>query len=423
MSCSSAEILEEERLGMIVFTSTGDGVSSAEKRLKRHDICIITTIHEPYDVRIYQRELQTLVEAGFSVCLVSAWERPPDRLPCAGWISLPMPRSRWGRLRHGARTFLAAFRVESRSYLFHDLDFVPWAVLLRWLKRVPVVYDCHENYHEEILHGKEWIPRPFRCSLAAAVRIAEGWAVRRFDAVLAVTPHQIRRFHRAGARCVMVRNFASWGARPDVPHEPGLLHSGSLSENYGVNILLGIARELKRRAQPLPLVVADRFGADQRLRRLFLEIVEREGLPVRLEPEVLPMHIDQLLSKGCIGLSVAQNSPSKQHGYPTKIFEYMAMGMPVVASDLELTREVVETAGCGVLVPPDDPKAYVDAALAILHDPSRFQLYRQNGLKASEHVFHWKFEGARLVGLFRYLLRQSDDAPWTEVTDATTAQG
>lgn len=396
--------------------------STPEKPSRKYEICVITSIHEPYDVRIYQRELLTLVEAGFSVCLVSPWERPPDRLPCAGWISLPMPRSRWGRLRHGVRTFLVALRVETRSYLFHDLDFIPWAVLLRWLKRVPVVYDCHENYPEEILHGKEWIPRPFRRPLAAAVRIAEDWAVRRFDAVLTVVPHQIRRFHRAGARCVMVRNFASWGARPDVPHEPGLLYSGSLSENYGVNILLGIARELKQRHRPVPLIIADRFGANQGSRRRFLEIVEREGLPVRLEPEVLPMHIDQLLSKGCIGLSVAQNSPSKHHAYPTKIFEYMAMGMPVVASDLELTREVIETAGCGVLVPPDDPKAYVEAALEILHDPSRFQLYRQNGLRASEEIFHWKIEGARLVRLFRYLLGQSDDAPWADITGATTAR-
>jgi glycosyltransferase involved in cell wall biosynthesis len=256
---------------------------------------------------------------------------------------------------------------------------------LRWMKRAPVVYDCHENYPEEILHGKGWIPRTLRIPLAGAVRFAEGWAARRFDAVLTVVSHQVHRFRRVGARCVMVRNFARLGPRPDVAHERALLYSGWLSENYGVNILLAIARELQRRGASPPLVVADQFGSDRSLRHRFVETVEREGLPIRLEPEVSPIHLDELLSKGCIGLSVAQDSPSKNHAYPTKVFEYMATGMPVVASDLKLTREVVEIGGCGVLVAPGDAAAYVDAALAILSDPRALREVppeRSNGLAA-----------------------------------------
>lgn len=378
-----------------------------------YDICIITTIHEPYDVRIYHRQLHTLAKAGFSICFVGPWNKP-ENPPCAEWVTLLMPHNRAARALHGVRTFLAAYRLDCRSYHFHDLDFIPWAVFLRWLKRVPVVYDCHENYPEEISQGKAWIPRPLRRPLSAVVRIAENWAVRRFDAVITVVPHQVERFHHIGAKCVMVRNFADWGARPDVPHEQALLYTGSLTENYGVNILLGIARELKRRGWSLPLIIADRFGIDQDLRRRFLETVEREGLPVRLEPEVLPKHMDRLLAKGNIGLSVALGSSSKHLAYPTKIFEYMAMGMPVVASDLDLTREVIEAAGCGVLVPPDDPKAYVNAALAILNDPIRFEKYRQNGLAASQHMFHWDREGARLVRLFDRLVRRDADAPWPD---------
>jgi glycosyltransferase involved in cell wall biosynthesis len=84
------------------------------------------------------------------------------------------------------------------------------------------------------------------------------------------------------------------------------------------------------------------------------------------------MYLDRLLSKGCIGPSVAQDSPSKHEAYPTKVFEYMAMGMPVVASDLKLTRlreKRSRQGGCGVLASADDAGAYVDTALAILDDP------------------------------------------------------
>jgi hypothetical protein len=246
---------------MVGSPSGDDRRPGVDRPTGPYDLCVVTTIHESYDVRIYHRELLTLAEAGFSVCIVSSWGRTQGRLPVAGWVSTPMTRSGWSRIGHGARTFLVAMRVGSRPYLSHDLDFIPRALLLRWLKRVPVVYDCHENYPEEILHGKEWRPRTLRLPLAGMVRTAEEWAARRFDAVLTVVPHQVHRFLRAGARCVIVRNFASCGPRADVSHERALLYSGSLSESYGVNILLAIARELQRRGGPLPLVVGDRFGA------------------------------------------------------------------------------------------------------------------------------------------------------------------
>jgi hypothetical protein len=91
---------------------------------KPYDLCVVTTIHRPYDVRIFHRELLTLAEAGFTVCLVSPWKRP-EGWPPEGWVSMSMPLSRWSRIGHGARTFLAAMRVRSRSYLFHDLDIIP----------------------------------------------------------------------------------------------------------------------------------------------------------------------------------------------------------------------------------------------------------------------------------------------------------
>ena len=109
------------------------------------DVAIITTIHPPFDGRIYERGLATLVQSGLSVCLISPWEKPDRPWLEHQWVRLPSPQSRGGRIWSSVLTLMAAWKRPARAYYFHDIDFLVWAVILKILKGRPVVYDCHEN--------------------------------------------------------------------------------------------------------------------------------------------------------------------------------------------------------------------------------------------------------------------------------------
>jgi glycosyltransferase involved in cell wall biosynthesis len=374
-----------------------------QNSLVASDICVITTIHPPWDARIYFRETVALAEAGFQVVFISTWPEDPHRLPNLRWVTTPTLAKRTDRLIHGFRTFRAALRERPRAYHFHDLDFLPWAILLKWVRRVPVVYDCHENYPEEILHNKPWIPPLLRRFLAGAVRRFESASVRILHWVIVPVPSLRAKFEAMGASCTTVRNVANLLPRPDLAHEPGLLYLGSLSESYGLDTLLEIMRQLKAGGLDLPLIVTDKFGSPEIQRRIE-EAVEKEGLAIRVMPRISANRLDEYARLASIALATEQPTPERILALPTKLFEYMAYGLPMVASDLPLTREVVERAGCGILVPPADAGAYVEAILRLHADESLRREHAEAGFAAVEGEYSWDQEKRQLQALFRSLL-------------------
>jgi glycosyltransferase involved in cell wall biosynthesis len=85
--------------------------------------------------------------------------------------------------------------------------------------------------------------------------------------------------------------------------------------------------------------------------------------------------------------------PSRRECAPVVIYESMALGKPVVASDVHGIPELVDAGRTGLLVPVEDDAAVADAVLALLADPSR---RREMGARARERVRE-RFDSTRAV--------------------------
>ena len=89
----------------------------------------------------------------------------------------------------------------------------------------------------------------------------------------------------------------------------------------------------------------------------------------------------------------------------TKMFDYMAAGLAVVASDLPPQRQVVEGAGCGTLIEPEDSNAFVIVIKDLLADPEQAYLMGKNGWTAIQDQYCWEEEEKKLFALYNELMK------------------
>jgi glycosyltransferase involved in cell wall biosynthesis len=118
-------------------------------------------------------------------------------------------------------------------------------------------------------------------------------------------------------------------------------------------------------------------------------------------PEVAPR-----LAKASIGwLPRSPRDLNNLLAWPNKLVEYMAAGLPIVASDLPTQAAVVAEAGCGVVVDAISPAAHADAICHLLDNPQMARALGDAGLEASQTKFTWQADAQKLQSLYRRLSR------------------
>ena len=99
-------------------------------------------------------------------------------------------------------------------------------------------------------------------------------------------------------------------------------------------------------------------------------------------------------------LQPAENYTDSQ---PIKLFEYMAAGLPVIASDFPLWINLVERNECGICVNPRDPMEVRSACEKLLQTPKLGQKMGERGRKKVEESFCWSKEEKTLIALYSSL--------------------
>jgi hypothetical protein len=92
---------------------------------------------------------------------------------------------------------------------------------------------------------------------------------------------------------------------------------------------------------------------------------------VRYLGQVPRDEVRRVMSGGRTGLVLNHPTLNYVDAYSTKMFEYMALGIPVVCSNFPLWTEIVSGADCGIAVDPHDPQAIAAAIRALTEDPER----------------------------------------------------
>ncbi|MBC6458776.1 glycosyltransferase, partial [Actinomadura sp. HBU206391] len=178
---------------------------------------------------------------------------------------------------------------------------------------------------------------------------------------------------------------------PAPPGADRVVYLGHLSEARGVRDLIETARLLRPEGITTELI----GGADPQATAL-LRDAHRDGL-VRWHGYQSNREALAMLEGALAGLSLLHDLPNYRHSLPTKVVEYMAHGVPVVTTPVPPAAAIVAEAGCGLVVPYEDPAAAVAAVLRLRDDPVLRARLAGRGHEAALRRFHWPHHGSVFV--------------------------
>jgi glycosyltransferase involved in cell wall biosynthesis len=359
----------------------------------------LSSAHYAGDTRILHKECRSLANAGHDVTLVARHER--DTIVGGVKIkALCNPKSRWDRWTSALwRVYRQVAGLHADLYHFHDPELIPVGMWLS-LQGKRVIYDAHEDLPNTFAY-KYYIPAFARKTLAWLAGRIENLAVRRFAAVVAATPTIAQRFSEYNTNTVVVRNFPSlaelmlapklpWNDRP-----PLVVYVGSMAPERGF-------REAVTAISLLPEELNARLAFGGPVTPELREEIGR--LPGSDRTDLLGVlgrvEVASLLGRARVGLVPLHRMPSFLNALPVKLFEYMSAGVPVVASDFPLWRQIIEDAGCGLLVDPCDSNGMARAIEYLLTHPEEAERMGARGREAIERRYNWKTEEQQLLALY-----------------------
>jgi glycosyltransferase involved in cell wall biosynthesis len=360
----------------------------------------ISTIHGPLDVRIFYKECRTLAKAGYEVHQAVF---DPPAVSLDGITFHPIQRP--AKIGPFPRIFLrllnaykASKPLQADVYHFHDPELVPVGLLLK-LRGATVIYDVHEDSPQEALSINEKNPRRGRMYFFFYI-ICDWMAKWLLDGMVAATPTLAKRFPTE--KTVLVQNFPICDrveSTPSVPYgerRPVVVYAGGIANIRGIKEMVQ-AMSLIPNTIEVTLILAGRFDPPQ----LEQEVKQLPGWKrIEFVGWLSRREIARLLGQARMGLVLLNPTPEYLESQPVKLYEYMAAGIPSIASDFPLWREMYGPVGCCLFVDPLDPSAIAEAIQWVLTHPREAEVMGQRGEEAVRTRFNWESEGNKLLRFY-----------------------
>lgn len=336
------------------------------------------------------RQLGALAQAGLSVTLLALEpgtlrsDLPPSVRP----VHVPI------RATGGPRFFLevhgrfgeAALSHPARLYHASDLYVLRALAGASRAGRARLTYDARELYtHVASVEGRPWVRRFWTAF--------EKGPIRRADVVFTVSDAIADRLASIyGIRRPMVQ----WNAPVAGPEPPDdylrratgigddtflFVHLGQMRAGRGGEAIIRASRDLQRVA-----VVFLGYGPEQdRLKGLALDL----GAPVHFVDPVEPHRIRAVLGGADAGITLLEDSClNHRFALPNKLFDYLAAGLPVLASPLPEISRIVSLHSVGLVADPRDERGLAETMRIMASDPDRRAAWRRSALAAAE-TFDW----------------------------------
>ena len=184
-----------------------------------------------------------------------------------------------------------------------------------------------------------------------------------------------------------------------------VIFPGSMSK-FTANIILEIAKICKDNGRVIRCALISPFhfvGGIQWVKCRIKELGLSED-NFLLKGRIPTYEVPQYIQKARIGLVPLPDTLKMRSNIPTKIFEYMYCGIPVLTGDLPPSAQYIRDTGAGYLLPPDCAQAYAEKILELLASPALCERLGRAGRRLVEEKCNWQRESDKLIKLYEKIL-------------------
>lgn len=360
-------------------------------------VCHITSVHPPFDARIFQKECKSLTKK-YEVYLIApnVGSSIVEGIHVEG-VDLPMSRFRRQLCLH--KIFAKAIEIDASIYHLHDPELMGLGLKLKKRGKL-IIFDSHEDVPQQLL-TKEWLPLFVRKPFSLLYSIFEKRILARYDALVSVTPSIVDRLKTINAKTYQITNYPEITVlKRDVQKTGNLIcFAGGVSARYMHENVIQAAEKAHVRyilagpAWPSYLVKLKKLTGWKNV--VYKGMLDRAN-------------VIKLYEAADIGIVLLDYSPNVGYHKGTlgvlKMFEYMMAGIPVIATDFELWKDIIEQHECGICINPHNVDEIADAINYYMNNPQIAKEHGENGYHAVQKFYNWRTQEKILFEMYESLL-------------------
>jgi glycosyltransferase involved in cell wall biosynthesis len=362
-------------------------------------VCHITTVHSRNDVRIFYKECMSLSNNGYDVSLIVADGLGNDIVNGVCIYDIGKEKNRFFRiLRNSIKANIKAKEVNAEIYHVHDPELL---LIVGGLRKITkkIIYDVHEDVPRQILN-KYYLPKILRNIISRIFETFENIKSKKINTIITSTEHIRNRFLKLNLNTQAINNYPllnedilfnnEWNKK-----NKSIAYIGGIFRTRGIVQILESIKDTD-----IKLLLAGIFSPPE----LEYECKNHKGWDnVVYYGFIKREEINIFFKEVSAGIVILENTPSYIYSMPVKMFEYMASGIPVVASNFPLWKEIVELNNCGICVDPTNVKEIKESLLFLFNNKELCEKMGNNGRKAIEQKYNWNIEEIKLLEIYNSL--------------------